>query len=97
MSVSVRGRVSVSSVYPFLPSCPLGEEIINDFAYKVPLVCCIFPRVRTTVIVMRLRVGLALVLGWPGLLLAELTSRDPGLVLMDCVDSGLGIDSCAAK
>ena len=48
-------------------------------------------------IVMRLRVGLALVLGWPGLLLAELTSRDPGLVLMDCVDSGLGIDSCAAK
>ena len=60
--------------------------------------CAAYPRrVRATVIVMRLRVGLALVLGWPGLLLAELTSRDPGLVLMDCVDSGLGIDSCAAK
>ena len=46
---------------------------------------------------MRLSLGLALVLGWPGLLLAEVTSRDSGLVLMDCVDSGLGIDSCAAK
>ena len=59
--------------------------------------CAEYHRVRDTLIVMRLRLGLALVLGWPGLLLAEVTSRDPGLVLMDCVDSGLGIDSCAAK